>query len=129
MAKDPALLFYTSDFLTGTTLMTNEEVGMYIRMLCILHQSGGEVDIEAFDSFVGNHPSVKSKFSFEDGKVFNKRLTNEMIKRSKKSSSLSENAKKHNIIRQSLLCLKMLVQLKLHMSFHLMTFGAFILNV
>ena len=40
MSKDPAVLFYTSDFLTGTTLMSNEQVGKYIRLLCIQHQKG-----------------------------------------------------------------------------------------
>lgn len=38
MAKDPALLFYTSDFLTGTMTMTNDQVGKYIRLLCLQHQ-------------------------------------------------------------------------------------------
>ena len=40
MAKDPAVLFYTSDFLSGTFTMTNEQVGMYIRLLCLQHQKG-----------------------------------------------------------------------------------------
>ena len=38
MSKDPAVLFYTSDFLTGTMTMTNDQVGMYIRLLCLQHQ-------------------------------------------------------------------------------------------
>ena len=39
--KDPAVLFYTQDFLTGTFLMTNEQVGKYIRLLCLQQQNGG----------------------------------------------------------------------------------------
>ena len=36
--KDPAFLFYSSDFLSGTFTMTNEQIGKYIRLLCIQHQ-------------------------------------------------------------------------------------------
>ena len=38
--KNPAVLLYTSDFLAGTLLMTNEEVGAYIKLLCLQHQKG-----------------------------------------------------------------------------------------
>jgi hypothetical protein len=38
MGKDPAILFYTSDFLTGTMTFTDEQVGKYIRLLCLQHQ-------------------------------------------------------------------------------------------
>jgi len=74
--------------------MTNEEVGMYIRMLCILHQSGGEIDKVSFYAFIGDHDSVRAKFEIEGNMVYNKRLVDEMAKRAKKSSSLSDNAKK-----------------------------------
>ena len=32
MSKDPAVLFYTSDFLTGTMTMNDSQVGQYIRL-------------------------------------------------------------------------------------------------
>ena len=32
--KDPAFLFYPSDFLAGTAHFTDEEVGAYIKLLC-----------------------------------------------------------------------------------------------
>ena len=38
--KDPAFLFYSSDFLSGTMLMSDEDVGKYIRLLCLQHQKG-----------------------------------------------------------------------------------------
>ena len=38
--KDPAFLFYSGDFLSGTMLMSDEEVGQYIRLLCLQHQKG-----------------------------------------------------------------------------------------
>ncbi|TRZ80528.1 DUF1376 domain-containing protein [bacterium] len=38
--KDPAVLFYTQDFITGTILMTDEQRGKYIMLLCLQHQNG-----------------------------------------------------------------------------------------
>lgn len=38
--KDPAFLFYSSDFLSGTLLMSDEEIGQYIKLLCLQHQKG-----------------------------------------------------------------------------------------
>ena len=40
MSKDPAFLFYSSDFLTGTMFLTNEQIGIFIRLLCVQHQKG-----------------------------------------------------------------------------------------
>jgi hypothetical protein len=36
MAKDPAFLFYSNDFLSGTYTMSDDQVGKFIRLLCIL---------------------------------------------------------------------------------------------
>lgn len=38
--KDPAFLFYSQDFYTGTVFMTDEQVGKFIRLLCLQHQTG-----------------------------------------------------------------------------------------
>lgn len=95
VAKDPAILFYTSDFLTGTMLMTNEQVGVYIRLLCLIHQQGGLIDKESFNDFVGIHNIVRKKFIETEGGFINKRLTEEMDKRKAYSKSRSENRKKH----------------------------------
>ena len=40
MAKDPAFVFYTGDFLNGVIDMTMEERGQYITLLCFQHQKG-----------------------------------------------------------------------------------------
>lgn len=40
MAKDPAFLFYTKDFQSGTNYMSCEEVGAYLRLLMHQHQHG-----------------------------------------------------------------------------------------
>lgn len=94
MAKDPAFLFYSSDFLTGTALMCNEEVGIYIKLLCYQHQHGGLIDRESFDALTHGYRIVKTKFiECEDG-FYNFRLMDEMARRSKKSLNLSANAQK-----------------------------------
>jgi uncharacterized protein YdaU (DUF1376 family) len=118
MAKDPAILFYTSDFLTGTMIMSHEQVGIYIRLICFLHQHGGEMTLDAFNAFIGTHEIIRSKFRVtEDGMVYHHRLTQEMAKRSKKSSSLSDNAKKrwsnmqlHNKSIEKASCLHMPIE-------------------
>lgn len=94
MSKDPAFLFYSQDFIMGTTLMTNEQVGIYIKLLCIQHQHGGLIDKTSFNSMVGNFELLRSKFIETEDGFFNKRLADEMVKRSIKSTNLSENAKK-----------------------------------
>jgi hypothetical protein len=38
MSKDPAVLFFTSDFLAGTSFFTYEQRGQYITLLCEQHQ-------------------------------------------------------------------------------------------
>lgn len=80
MAKDPALLFYTSDFLTGTMLMNDQQVGKYIRTMCLMHQSKGKLDRASFDAFVID-PLVRSKFEIGDKEVTNNRLLFEMQRR------------------------------------------------
>ena len=40
MAKDPAILFYSADFLMQSSNLTMEERGIYITFLCLQHQIG-----------------------------------------------------------------------------------------
>lgn len=93
MAKDPAFLFYPSDFLTGTMFMSNEQVGIYIRLLCSQHQHGGIIDKDSFNALVGNNYLIKNKFIETEIGFYNERLTIEMEKRNKKSNNMSETAK------------------------------------
>lgn len=44
MGKAPAFQFYAGDFLTGTALMSNAEVGLYIRLLCLQAEHGSIPD-------------------------------------------------------------------------------------
>ena len=92
MTKDPAFLFYASDFLTGTMLMNNEQVGIYIRLLCVQHQHGGMIDAISFNSMVGDNAVIRTKFIETPEGFYNQRMMDEMIKRNKKSKNLSANA-------------------------------------
>ena len=60
--KDPAFLFYPSDFLTGTMFLNNDQVGIYIRLLCSQHQHGGIIDRASFNALVGDNLLIKNKF-------------------------------------------------------------------
>ena len=94
MAKDPAFLFYTADFTMGTVHFSHEEIGFYIRLLCFQHQHGGVIPTRVFESMSGDSTNVSSKFVQAEDGYFNERLMAEMVKRQKKSDSMSANAMK-----------------------------------
>jgi len=91
--KDPAFLFYPQDFLTGTMFMSNEDVGIYVRLLCAQHQCGGIIPKASFLSLAKGNDPVISKFVETDSGFINARLMDEMEKRNKKSSNISEAAR------------------------------------
>lgn len=93
MAKDPAFLFYPSDFLTGTMFMSNEQVGIYIRLLCSQHQHGGVIDKVSFNAMVGTNEIVRAKFVESDLGFYNIRLMEVINLRNKKSNNISEAVK------------------------------------
>lgn len=97
MAKDPAFLFYSSDFLTGTMFWTNEQIGLYIRMLCAQHQHNGRIDTNVLRTqceSITNGDIVYSKFQHDELGSYNERLQIEMIKRKEKSVKASESVNK-----------------------------------
>jgi len=86
MAKDPAFLFYSKDWLSGCQFMSFEERGIYITLLCAQHQNG-HLDKKRVGFLLGLgwdliSDIVKSKFK-EDagGSIFNERLDLEIEKR------------------------------------------------
>jgi hypothetical protein len=82
MSKDPAVLFYTSDFYTGTAFMSNEQVGKYIRLLCLQHQHGRLKDEHMLNICQSYDKDIYSKFiKDENGLFYNERLEIEAIKR------------------------------------------------
>jgi len=89
--KDPAVLFYTQDFLTGTFLMTDAQVGKYIRLLCLQQQNGGLSEKDMLKICGGKDEEIWAKFDRENGHYFNKRMTLETNKRKKFTESRLKN--------------------------------------
>jgi uncharacterized protein YdaU (DUF1376 family) len=82
MAKDPAFLFYSSDFLTGTMFMSNEQIGKYIRLLCAQHQMGALTEQHMLNICHTYDKDIWAKFTKQDdGTFINKRLHDETQKR------------------------------------------------
>ena len=81
--KDPAFLFYSSDFLTGCASLTMEERGQYISLLCLEHQLG-RLSEKTIRLSVGSvSVDVLAKFKQdENGLLYNERLEIEIEKRS-----------------------------------------------
>ncbi len=95
MAKDPAFLFYSSDFLSGVTDLTMEERGQYITLLCLQHQKGhlpektirlsvGSVSIDVLKKFITD----------QSGSFYNERLDIEIQKRIEFTESRRLNGSK-----------------------------------
>lgn len=97
--KNPAVLFYTGDFITGTLFMTNEEVGAYIRVLCMQHQKGhlSESEIKQICKKEEIFSSIISHFKVDKkGLFYNKRMDKEKEKRQKYSESRAKNRSNPN---------------------------------
>lgn len=84
MGSDPAVLFYTSDWLSGTLLLSFEQKGQYIDLLCIQHQIYPEhipkdrmmIVCSSYDN------PVFKKFTQDDiGNYYNERMEIEIEKR------------------------------------------------
>ncbi len=87
MSKDPAVLFYTSDFISGTITMTDEQRGKYILLLCLQHQKGHLTENDMLNICKTYDKDIWSKFYEEDGKFYNERMRVEATKRAQYSES------------------------------------------
>jgi hypothetical protein len=95
MAKDPAFLFYSSDFLNGVADLTMEERGQFITLLCLQHQKGTLTDKTIRLSLGSVSVDVLSKFSKDkDGNYYNERLNEEIEKRIQFTESRRNNGSK-----------------------------------
>lgn len=93
--KDPAVLFYTSDFLAGTMLMDYEQKGKYITLLCLQHQRGRLSEKEMMTICGCYDEDIFGKFEQdENGRYFNKRMEEESEKRRKFTESRRSNRTK-----------------------------------
>lgn len=101
MAKDPAFLFYTGDFSTGTQFFSDEQVGKYLRLLMAQHQHGHLKETHIKMICKSYDEDIMQKFTKdENGLYFNERLEIEIEKRKAYSKSRSNNKSgkyKHDI--------------------------------
>lgn len=104
MAKDPAVLFYTQDFLVGTLTMTDEQRGKYIYLLCLQHQKG-KLTLSDLKSKLNEQDfEVAEKFPIQpDGFYYNLRMYEEAIKRKNYTESRRNNRKKKDEVDISLI--------------------------
>lgn len=92
--KDPAFLFYSSDFLTGTMFMSDTQLGKYIKLLCTQHQKGHLSEKDMLKICKRYDKDIFEKFTKDDdGKYYNIRLEKEIEKRSAYSKSRANNRK------------------------------------
>ena len=90
--KDPAFLFYSSDFLTGTMFFTDEQVGKYIRLLCAQHQKGRLTEKDMLHICRTYDKDIFSKFTKDsDDNYYNERLEVEINKRKEYTESRRAN--------------------------------------
>jgi hypothetical protein len=94
MAKDPAFLFYSKDWLQGTASMTKDEKGVYIDLLAHQHQDDDlPCDTKRLSRMVGLSEQdflpiwegIKTKFKpANDNRLVNRKLTGITTERSTK---------------------------------------------
>lgn len=93
MAKDPAFLFYSSDFLTGVADLTMEERGQFITLLCLQHQKGRLSSKAVALAVPSATADVMAKFKLDDnGLYYNPRLEEEAKKRAAHSEKQRNRA-------------------------------------
>ena len=104
MAKDPAVLFYTSDFLVGTITMTMEQRGKYITLLCLQHQKQ-KLTLKDLKMYLNEEDiEVADKFPLQsDGFYYNLRMYEEALKRKNYTESRRNNRKKKDDVDMNLL--------------------------
>jgi len=92
MAKDPAFLFYSSDFITGVAFMTDEQVGKYIRLLCMQHLHGRLSEKHMMHICKTYDADIFAKFKKdENGLYYNQRVEDEINKRKNFTESRKTN--------------------------------------
>lgn len=96
--KPPAFQFYADDFIAGTSDMTAEEVGQYIRLLCYQWSKGSiPSDPDRLTLICGGNakPHAVAKFGIcQDGAMRNERMEEERAKQAEYRARQAENGKK-----------------------------------
>ena len=92
MAKDPAFLFYTNDFQSGTLFFTDEQVGKYLRLLMAQHQHGHLTEKQVLFICKTYDEDIMLKFQKdEQGLFYNAKLESLILKRKNFSESRKNN--------------------------------------
>ena len=107
MAKDPAVLFYYTDFMNGTKRMTFDQKGLYIELLCEQCDSEtGSIPEEDFDFIVKPYENtyglpyaikVLSKFEKDSNGFFNSVMRVHINKRKNYTEGRKKNLKGTNV--------------------------------
>lgn len=93
--KDPAVLFYTSDFLSAVSLMDMRERGQYITLLCLQRERGHLTMQEIRRAVKKPTDEVMAKFQQDEtGRYFNARMDAEIEKRNAHCRKQAENIAK-----------------------------------
>jgi len=90
MSKDPAFLFYSSDFLTGTLFFSMEERGEYITLLCIQHQQG-HISKKDFFSITKPNSKVVSKYLIDENGLYYNQVLSKIVEKRKEFSLSRRN--------------------------------------
>lgn len=113
MRKSPAFLFYPSDFLAdeNVSLMTNQEIGCYIKLLCYCWREGSiPNDTSKIAKLCGETETVMAKLWLaispcfvaqqNDGdRLVNPRLTKELNRQEMRRNERSESGRKGAVSR------------------------------
>ena len=88
----------------GTSFLTNEQIGKYIRLLCHQHQNGHLKEKDMLKICLTYDEDVFEKFEKdENGLFFNVRLDEEIYKRKAYSESRRNNRKKKEVKEEDML--------------------------
>lgn len=93
MGKDPAFLFYSSDFLSQTILMEDADIGKYIKIICVLHQRSQltEPELEKITNGIPS-PAILEKLDYDDERGYYSTWLDDIVeKRRKHSEKQREN--------------------------------------
>ena len=92
MGKDPAVLFYTSDFLSGVMLMSMKERGQFITLLCLQRERGHLSEKDMKKAVGALSDELRAKFvADENGLFYNPRMDAEIRKRQAHAQKQREN--------------------------------------
>ncbi|SEA39329.1 DUF1376 domain-containing protein [Bizionia paragorgiae] len=99
MSKDPAFLFYSTDFYEGTRMMLPEERACYIDLMIYQHQNGGYIpnDLKRVKMYCSGvdeatlQATLQAKFKLCDKGWYNKKLKNVIEERENFSKKQSVN--------------------------------------